>query len=76
MSKNITLVLIALLVCVSLTQASRPVPADPKQTSLEAVKQEIPEKVEGCEGLSEDECLIRRTLVAHADYIYTQEKHN
>ncbi|XP_010941950.1 phytosulfokines [Elaeis guineensis] len=76
MSKNITLVLIALLLSVSLTQAARPVPVDPKQSSLEAVEQEMPEKVEGCEGLSEEECLMRRTLVAHTDYIYTQGKHN
>ncbi|KAI7741029.1 hypothetical protein M8C21_029725 [Ambrosia artemisiifolia] len=29
---------------------------------------------EGCEGIGEDECLMRRTLVAHLDYIYTQKK--
>ncbi|KAK7330933.1 hypothetical protein VNO77_25139 [Canavalia gladiata] len=30
---------------------------------------------ESCEGVGEDECLMRRTLAAHVDYIYTQ-KHN
>lgn len=25
-----------------------------------------------CEGLGEEECLMRRTLEAHLDYIYTQ----
>jgi hypothetical protein len=31
----------------------------------------------GCEGVGdEDECIARRTLVAHTDYIYTQEHHN
>ncbi|KAJ1298139.1 hypothetical protein BS78_01G430600 [Paspalum vaginatum] len=31
-----------------------------------------------CEGGEEEgeECLMRRTLVAHTDYIYTQGKHN
>ena len=35
-----------------------------------------PEAMEGCEGEEEGECLMRRTLVAHTDYIYTQGKHN
>jgi len=26
-----------------------------------------------CEGLGEEECLMRRTLAAHTDYIYTQK---
>ncbi|KAG2639723.1 hypothetical protein PVAP13_2KG038800, partial [Panicum virgatum] len=31
----------------------------------------------GCEGANdEDECMMRRTLAAHTDYIYTQEHHN
>ncbi|KAI3519360.1 hypothetical protein L1887_08409 [Cichorium endivia] len=29
---------------------------------------------EGCEGIGEEECLMRRTLVAHIDYIYTQNQ--
>ncbi|KAL9691542.1 hypothetical protein QQ045_011966 [Rhodiola kirilowii] len=29
-----------------------------------------------CEGLSEDECLMRRSLVAHLDYIYTQKNNH
>ncbi|XP_017699895.1 phytosulfokines-like isoform X2 [Phoenix dactylifera] len=69
MSKNITLVFIALLLLVSLTEAARPEPVDPKLNSLE----EISEKVEGCEGFSEEECLTKRTLMAHTDYIYTQK---
>ncbi|KAJ9166362.1 hypothetical protein P3X46_021132 [Hevea brasiliensis] len=36
------------------------------------VKAEKAETEESCEGVEEDECLIRRTLVAHVDYIYTQ----
>lgn len=30
----------------------------------------------GGEGEGEEECLMRRTLVAHTDYIYTQGNHN
>ncbi|KAF8718360.1 hypothetical protein HU200_025340 [Digitaria exilis] len=39
---------------------------------------EEPEATQECEGEDEggEECLMRRTLVAHTDYIYTQEKHN
>lgn len=31
---------------------------------------------DNCSGLGEEECLMRRTLAAHIDYIYTQNKHN
>ncbi|WOH15034.1 hypothetical protein DCAR_0934567 [Daucus carota subsp. sativus] len=34
------------------------------------------ENFENCSGLGEEECLMRRTLAAHIDYIYTQNKHN
>ncbi|KAF4347801.1 hypothetical protein G4B88_012914 [Cannabis sativa] len=27
-----------------------------------------------CEGVEEEECLMRRTLAAHTDYIYTQKQ--
>ncbi|EHA8591558.1 Phytosulfokines 3 [Cocos nucifera] len=70
MSKNITLVFIAFLLLVSLTEAARPEPVDAKQNSIEA---EISERVEVCEGLGEEECLAKRTLMAHTDYIYTQK---
>ncbi|XP_066388449.1 phytosulfokines 4-like [Miscanthus floridulus] len=36
-----------------------------------------PEEMRECDdGDERDECLTRRTLVAHTDYIYTQGKHN
>ena len=35
-----------------------------------------PGATEECEGEEGEECLMRRTLVAHTDYIYTQGKHN
>lgn len=36
--------------------------------------QNVEQGEESCEGVGEEECL-RRTLVAHTDYIYTQS-HN
>lgn len=41
------------------------------------MEQEDQEAMRGCEGgEGVEECLMRRTLVAHTDYIYTQGKHN
>lgn len=40
-------------------------------------RDEPEEMMSECEGGDErEECLMRRTLVAHTDYIYTQGKHN
>ncbi|KAG6493902.1 phytosulfokines 3-like [Zingiber officinale] len=78
-SKKIMLLFIALLLFVSLVHASRSVPIDhPKEDNSKGLEKEVmEEKLEGCgNGEEEDECLMRRTLVAHTDYIYTQEKHN
>ncbi|XP_039137374.1 phytosulfokines-like [Dioscorea cayenensis subsp. rotundata] len=53
---------------------SRSVPSDPK-TTKEVVEKASPEAVEeSCEGVGDEECLMRRTLSAHIDYIYTQGK--
>ncbi|XP_074576230.1 phytosulfokines 3-like [Curcuma longa] len=77
-SKNIMFLLVALLF-VSLVHAGRSGPIDhhPKEDNFKGLEKEVmEEKVEGCgNGEEEDECLMRRTLVAHTDYIYTQEKH-
>ncbi|CAL4913379.1 unnamed protein product [Urochloa decumbens] len=44
---------------------------------MEMHQQAEPEAMTECEGEEEgEECLMRRTLVAHTDYIYTQGKHN
>ncbi|KAA8545749.1 hypothetical protein F0562_020800 [Nyssa sinensis] len=73
MSKvNATLCLIALLLFFTLTSSARPAPAvdDPSPFKTpHAVEAE-----ESCEGLGEEECLMRRTLAAHVDYIYTQKQ--
>ncbi|KAE8057028.1 hypothetical protein FH972_013750 [Carpinus fangiana] len=80
-----TLFSIALLISLVLTQtqAGRPAPvlaADSLQvrtqqhglrTDVKAENVEIEESCEGVEG--KEECLMRRTLAAHLDYIYTQK---
>ncbi|KAJ4766834.1 Phytosulfokine [Rhynchospora pubera] len=75
--KHISLLVVVLLVLLPLVCKGRPEPSDPKSTSsLDQVKVDEA-RVEKCEvGEGEEECLIRRTLVAHTDYIYTQGKHN
>ncbi|XP_021911419.1 phytosulfokines 3 [Carica papaya] len=79
MAKFTTLFMIALLLCATLSYAARPDPvffsassASPVKTQFEGVEGEMAE--ESCEGLGEEECLMRRTLVAHTDYIYTQKQ--
>ncbi|CAA0412318.1 Phytosulfokine 5 [Arabidopsis thaliana] len=67
--------IIALLLCSTLTHASarlNPTSVYPEENSFKKIEQ----GEENCEGVGEEECfLIRRTLVAHTDYIYTQN-HN
>ncbi|KAK4486646.1 hypothetical protein RD792_006785 [Penstemon davidsonii] len=74
MAKATTFLLVALLLCFSLCSATR---RGPSFNDKVEVKHEV--KIEGgqveeagCQGIGEDECLMRRTLVAHTDYIYTQ----
>ncbi|KAI6701514.1 hypothetical protein NL676_015838 [Syzygium grande] len=73
----IALSLLTLLLISDVSRAARPAPAggDASETRPEGVDGEA-EKVEvdQCEGVGEEECLMRRTLEAHLDYIYTQEK--
>ncbi|XP_010526701.1 PREDICTED: phytosulfokines 2-like [Tarenaya hassleriana] len=75
------LLTLALLVCSALMCAARPEPALTATTSLVnklqlektgANADDVAE--ESCGGEDED-CLIRRTLAAHLDYIYTQREH-
>ncbi|XP_030522854.1 phytosulfokines-like [Rhodamnia argentea] len=70
--------LLTLLLISNVSRAARPAPAggDASGTRPEGVDREA-EKVEAeqsCEGVGEDECLMRRTLEAHLDYIYTQKQ--
>ncbi|KAJ7953991.1 phytosulfokines 3-like [Quillaja saponaria] len=47
--------------------SSAHVTASPEQPSIDD------EGDDGCKGLESEECLIRRSMVAHIDYIYTQD---
>ncbi|KAK3413996.1 hypothetical protein EUGRSUZ_I02494 [Eucalyptus grandis] len=74
----ISFFLLTLLLFSDVSRAARPAPvgADLARTRPEGVDGEV-EKVEverGCEGIGEEECLMRRTLEAHLDYIYTQKQ--
>lgn len=80
MSKVSTLCIVSLLLFLTLSYAvARPVATFQDVTPMEThhghrVNDHVEkvDKEESCEGLGEDECLMRRTLEAHLDYIYTQ----
>ncbi|XP_050365939.1 phytosulfokines-like [Argentina anserina] len=79
-SKLTSFCIIATLLFLSLTSTARRVPSSadvtPMEVHHEGMKVPEVEKVmveESCEGVGEEECLMRRTLAAHIDYIYTQK---
>ncbi|EOA25030.1 hypothetical protein CARUB_v10018336mg [Capsella rubella] len=75
MTKFTTIFIVALLLCSTLTYAARLTPttatASSRDISVKEIEADKAEE-ESCNGIGEEECLIRRTLVAHTDYIYTQ----
>ncbi|XP_068322369.1 phytosulfokines-like [Pyrus communis] len=81
-SKLTSLCVVALLLFLSLfSTTARPLPSSSCGVSAVKVQHELKdvevEKAmveESCEGVGEDECLMRRTLAAHIDYIYTQKR--
>ncbi|KAH7832899.1 hypothetical protein Vadar_001179 [Vaccinium darrowii] len=75
MSKVSTFCMVALLLFFALTCTARPGPAFPDVTpmKIEHGDAEVGGEV-NCEGVGEEECLMRRTLAAHVDYIYTQKQ--
>uniref|UniRef100_A0A7N0TNU8 Phytosulfokine n=1 Tax=Kalanchoe fedtschenkoi TaxID=63787 RepID=A0A7N0TNU8_KALFE len=86
MSPKVNLLLLASILLSSLlfTSTARPLrhlSADPTLTATDEAAQMMDHGLDeteqpGCGGSAEEEeCLARRTLVAHLDYIYTQ-KHN
>ncbi|KAB5541223.1 hypothetical protein DKX38_014197 [Salix brachista] len=75
-----TVCVIALLLSsLTLTSSARPEPALADATPVETLQYgdnaeaETAEVEKSCEGVGEDECLMRRTLTAQIDYIYTQK---
>ncbi|KAF3784498.1 Phytosulfokines 2 [Nymphaea thermarum] len=71
MARRFLFFFIAFLLVSSVAIAARPQPSMPGLADSEAPSLE--DEDADCENSSED-CLIRRTLVAHTDYIYTQGK--
>ncbi|CAA0369943.1 Phytosulfokine 2 [Arabidopsis thaliana] len=78
------LLTIALLLCSTLMCTARPEPAISISITTAADPCNMEKKIEGklddmhmveenC-GADDEDCLMRRTLVAHTDYIYTQKK--
>ncbi|GMI88306.1 phytosulfokine 4 precursor [Hibiscus trionum] len=58
---------------------ARPLPAssaqhaNPQLGDIGKTNDQRVELEDSCEGIVEEECLTRRTLAAHTDYIYTQK---
>ncbi|KAK6117404.1 hypothetical protein DH2020_048860 [Rehmannia glutinosa] len=75
MSTTTTVFLVTLLICSTICSAARPPPPLPNKVVEHQVRTEEKQVEENCQGIDEEECLMRESLVAHLDYIYTQ-KHN
>ncbi|XP_057443577.1 phytosulfokines 3-like [Lotus japonicus] len=62
----------------TLTYATRLGPASSsvisKSNQHGVLEEEMNSIEEACQDIGEDECLMRRTLAAHTDYIYTQKQ--
>ncbi|CAN4083058.1 unnamed protein product [Withania somnifera] len=76
-----SLFFIILLLCITLSYASRPEPAFHEATlnkndqrRQDVVDSKQVAKEESCNGGTDEECLERRNLAAHLDYIYTQNQ--
>ncbi|TVU40913.1 hypothetical protein EJB05_14398 [Eragrostis curvula] len=87
MARATVMVLAAVFAVLLLASSSAPVAmagrADPAEAAGDAVSPHHKKAAadvaaeSGCEGANdEDECMARRTLAAHTDYIYTQGHHN
>ncbi|KZV14200.1 phytosulfokines 3 [Dorcoceras hygrometricum] len=76
MAKATTVFLLALLLVssFSVSMSARPEPKL-RGKQVETRQQAKWEEGNSCQGIEDEECLMRRTLAAHTDYIYTQ-KHN
>ncbi|KAM7474771.1 hypothetical protein LguiB_022014 [Lonicera macranthoides] len=79
MGKVTPLCMIAFLLLSSLTYASatRPGPFhDITPVKIQHMVDKVPkvDVEENCTGIEEQDCLMRRTLQAHIDYIYTQKQ--
>ncbi|XVE66697.1 hypothetical protein DITRI_Ditri08aG0099500 [Diplodiscus trichospermus] len=74
------MIVFLLLFTLSCAAAARPEPASAvrygtpvKTQHLDNEAEKVDQVEDSCEGIEEEECLMRRTLAAHIDYIYTQK---
>ncbi|KAK8625919.1 hypothetical protein V6N13_057074 [Hibiscus sabdariffa] len=74
MSRLCTLFITAFVFNFMLCHAARPDPTLPLTQHL-GVEAESMDVDSNCEGVGKEECLMKRTLAAHVDYIYTQHHH-
>ncbi|XVE85668.1 hypothetical protein DITRI_Ditri17bG0109300 [Diplodiscus trichospermus] len=78
MAKSSIFLILALLLLLSAAQ-SRPLStsirqqADDERQNIPFSSPESRLNDDECQGVDGEECLIRRSLAAHTDYIYTQE---
>ncbi|GLT75364.1 hypothetical protein SLA2020_470950 [Shorea laevis] len=75
MAKPVILLMVALLLCSTLIYAARPEPAFSDDSPAKTHHEDDQAVEESCEEVGEEECLVRRSLAVHLDYVYTQ-KHN
>ncbi|KAJ4716108.1 Phytosulfokines 3 [Melia azedarach] len=82
MSYKLTTLCFILALILFTSSAARPEPAFSDASPVKHQRgdhvEEAAEKAdqtveESCDGVGEEECLMRRTLAAHVDYIYTQK---
>ncbi|KAF8365147.1 hypothetical protein HHK36_032835 [Tetracentron sinense] len=77
MAKIFIFIFLILALLILSCTASRPIPTN--TTSPESDPQMVPaleeSSVDGdeCEGLESEECVMRKSMVDHTDYIYTQD---
>ncbi|KAK2426344.1 hypothetical protein P8452_41028 [Trifolium repens] len=72
MNKIAAMFFMAVFLHCMLTHSARPEPPFQKESLVVTQHDQDVEAVDKiCEGIEEEECLMRRTLVAHTDYIYT-----
>ncbi|GJN10380.1 hypothetical protein PR202_ga28468 [Eleusine coracana subsp. coracana] len=78
MARATTAMVLALLLLASapVAMAGRPGPTAEANKSGAVDFPNHHQKAAAEQGCEDDECMARRTLAAHTDYIYTQEHHH
>ncbi|KAM0032350.1 putative phytosulfokine [Helianthus debilis subsp. tardiflorus] len=74
MSRTILFLLLALFSMSSSEARLVPALSEAVTSTISSATQKGTVVEDSCNGIATDECLERRTLVAHLDYIYTNDK--